>query len=385
MSLSRESSNAEYRIPTFSAIVFLSILSCAGYASARTSLLFAPICLSTYFFIFLTQTSDRVMDYSLGLWLATNLFVMSEFLLLSRTPPMRQRQLQELTLAKRWKSGFDLFVAARGPGIDGQGSPHQDSHLKPSQKAVTSRFRGVLKQLGTLAQCLAHYTIGDVAMQCNPSFETKGPAFYAQPWWLQPTVLGHTLTSWATINGSYCIAAIISITLGLSGPDEWPPMFGSLMDACTVHDSWRKVWHQMMRRFLTRHTVAFIQLARLRNRKVQWIVKLFLAFLISALIHFLGDYALLRDWAGGSMKFFMLQPVAIVLEQCVIALWQITAVRTPPSVARVVGYLWVLCWFTVTMPIWIEPVVRDGFLEDGWHFPIVFTAGKAARKYLGVS
>lgn len=84
------------------------------------------------------------------------------------------------------------------------------------------------------------------------------------------------------------------------------------------------------------------------------------------------------------MKFFMLQPLAITLEHIVAAFSQGAGIHLPSSISRAVGYLWVLCWFTVTSPFWIEPVVREGLLEDGYHFPLVFPIGKALRRHLGV-
>ena len=100
-------------------------------------------------------------------------------------------------------------------------------------------------------------------------------------------------------------------------------------------------------------------------------LNLYLAFLISAGIHYLGDYAWWQNWSGGSVKFSMLQPVAITLEHTVYAPLRRTGVCVPTWISRS-AYLWVLCWFTITLPIWVEPVVREGFLEDGWHLPAGF-------------
>jgi len=81
------------------------------------------------------------------------------------------------------------------------------------------------------------------------------------------------------------------------------------------------------------------------------------------------------------MKFFMLQPVAITLERVVASLLKYSGIRIPTSVSRSVGYVWVLCWFTMTLPIWVEPVIRHGFLEDGWHLPAVVTLGNEVKKH----
>lgn len=241
MSLARTPTNASPRILAFAGILLLSILGCAAYPSTRRWLLFIPICSMTYYFIFFTKTSDMVMDYALASWLATNVFVMSEFLLLPSTHPSHRRDEPRLSFVTKLKRGFDLFAAARGQGIEGQQQQAPGS-IRPNWKPATSRGQGFAKQLATLAKCAALHIAGDVTMQYNPSFELNGLPFRHQPWWLQPSILGYILTSRAIINASYCVAAIVSIGLGLSEPDEWPPLFGSFVDAFTVHNSWRCVF-----------------------------------------------------------------------------------------------------------------------------------------------
>ncbi|TEB36183.1 hypothetical protein FA13DRAFT_1233716 [Coprinellus micaceus] len=108
--------------------------------------------------------------------------------------------------------------------------------------------------------------------------------------------------------------------------------------------------------FLKRHTLFFADRLDVRGRSAQRLLNLYLAFLISAGIHYLGDYALLQNWSGGCMKSVMLQPVAITLGRAVSASLRHKGVCVP---------IWV-------STIWVGPVVRDGFLEDGWHPPAVF-------------
>lgn len=43
-------------------------------------------------------------------------------------------------------------------------------------------------------------------------------------------------------------------------------------------------------------------------------VQLYTAFFLSGLIHYGADYAMLRHWGGGAMRFFLLQAVVITFE-----------------------------------------------------------------------
>ena len=69
------------------------------------------------------------------------------------------------------------------------------------------------------------------------------------------------------------------------------------------------------------------------------------------------------------MSFFLLQPVAIIVENVVIRY----ANRFPVIVWsrsrwrrwwHLLGYLWVLAWFTYCMPMWLDPLIRSGMVES---------------------
>ena len=101
--------------------------------------------------------------------------------------------------------------------------------------------------------------------------------------------------------------------------------------------------------------------------------KLFTSFLISGLIHATGDYVLYHNFSqGGALRFFLLQAVAITFEDTVIAIFS----RLPLvelgvrgggkiySAYKLVGYIWVFAWFTFSMPIWLDPQVHAGTVDE---------------------
>lgn len=79
------------------------------------------------------------------------------------------------------------------------------------------------------------------------------------------------------------------------------------------------------------------------------------------------------------MIFFMLQPVAITLEMAVLRIIRTTGIRVPRWLAKALGFTWVLVWFTATLSMWVEPLVRAGFMEDGWHGPVVLWFAEKLR------
>lgn len=100
---------------------------------------------------------------------------------------------------------------------------------------------------------------------------------------------------------------------------------------------------------------------------IEGVIWLWTVFFLSGLVHVGGEYMAIRQLLlnGGIFKFFMLQPVAIILERVLLPRTMgATSTRRgshPPSIPiRVVGYFWVVLWFT-----WGFVPVIDVYLPTG--------------------
>ena len=111
-----------------------------------------------------------------------------------------------------------------------------------------------------------------------------------------------------------------------------------------------------------------------RGTKRSSYTRLCVAFLLSGLFHFAGDFMFEKRLVYYSFKFFLLQPVAITLENLVIhtakRLLSRRGIGLKPggfdgsregAVVRVIGYCWVTLWFTLTVPIWLDELSAVGF------------------------
>ena len=108
--------------------------------------------------------------------------------------------------------------------------------------------------------------------------------------------------------------------------------------------------------------------------------QLYVAFCLSAVIHFAGEFMYEKRIVYRSFKFFPLQAIAITFEDFIIFLSkrllrlfgkQINPGRTDESwveaVVRVIGYCWVILWFCLTLPIYIDEASVVGFYTiDRW-------------------
>jgi len=118
--------------------------------------------------------------------------------------------------------------------------------------------------------------------------------------------------------------------------------------------------------------------------------QLYVAFFLSGILHFSGDFVLEKRMVYRSFKFFLLQAVAITFEDLVIyiakRLLRRGEVELKPgrvdeswaeTAVRVMGYCWVTLWFCLTLPVWVDELNSIGvgsfdrgvvtqFLLDAW-------------------
>ena len=116
----------------------------------------------------------------------------------------------------------------------------------------------------------------------------------------------------------------------------------------------------------------FLKFPRGTNRSSY--TQLYIAFFISGLLHFAGDFMLEKRLAYHSFKFFILQAVAITFEDFIVyiakRLLRLGGIQLKPgradenwaeTVVRVIGYCWVTLWFCLTLPVWLDDPNSIGF------------------------
>ena len=89
-----------------------------------------------------------------------------------------------------------------------------------------------------------------------------------------------------------------------------------------------------------------------RGTKISSLVQLWIAFIISAIVHCASDYAVTGGALWFSWRFFLLQPIGIAFEDAVISIANNYGFKHNTHWARLVGYIWVAVWVTATSPIY---------------------------------
>jgi len=155
----------------------------------------------------------------------------------------------------------------------------------------------------------------------------------------------------------YTIVSIIFVAAGLSEPRDCPHIFGSPLNAYTLRKCWgyvltiylllyifiikldSRVWHQTLRKNLTSHANF---LAYLPRGTFTTYFKLFTTFLISGLLHAIGEHVFFQNFPeGATVQFFLLQAVGITFEDAVIGIASRLGYKKS-NAFKLIGFMWVV-------------------------------------------
>ncbi|KAJ4472956.1 membrane bound O-acyl transferase family-domain-containing protein [Lentinula aciculospora] len=264
-----------------------------------------------------------------------------------------------------WK----LILTPRGIGW-----AHEPKSVIPPRPKPQSRISFIISQLPSTVLLVFVADAANILLRSHPGFLPGGPSITdVGPLMRFMNVFLFATSSFYALQLQYKLLSIVATAVGLSNPENWPNLMGSWGDAYTIRRLWGRTWHQLMRRWVSAagNFVAQRVLRLTPGTNLSAYTKLFIAFLISGIIHQMGDYSLQhRDfWAGGSLAFFLSQAVAIMVEDGVIALGKRAGLKDGKHI-RLLGYCWTASWFAFCLPMWIDPYFHDGMASGELFSPI---------------
>lgn len=136
------------------------------------------------------------------------------------------------SLSSRFWWALRLLHSPRGIGW----AHEPKAHIRPHP--TTSRAQFLLDQLLRAAKYILIFDVARVLSYSNPYFQKGGLSLTDAGWLWRSTVLAHVVTSYTIIGLIQTVYSIVSVALGLTAPEEWPPFFGYVGDAYTVRRSW---------------------------------------------------------------------------------------------------------------------------------------------------
>ncbi|KAF8998392.1 membrane bound O-acyl transferase family-domain-containing protein [Cyathus striatus] len=334
-----------------SLILILSLILPSSILSTTTRRwLFLPIFLISSHLIFQTTTGDVMADLGLGPHLACEWAMCLDYIVLC--DPRKTFKLKKEEKEKDKRDRRDTLWSRINPR--GIGWTHEPpSHF-------------IIAKIGEAILC-ASLEAGTYILNAynpaltNPSSSMLEHAFRHRAF----AVLLYACNTYARLNIIFSVVSVLFVGLGLSQPDEWPQMFGSIWESWSVGRFWSRTWHHVLRRTLTSITDALLPPKR-NSTTVYIFSRLMMAFLVSGLLHEAGEYMMAGKFSAGSLAFFILQPIAIGLERAVFMSIGVSSDslagngKKPAFIARALRFVWVLVWFLTTAPIVIAPIVSTG-------------------------
>ncbi|KAF3213382.1 hypothetical protein TWF106_009509 [Orbilia oligospora] len=153
---------------------------------------------------------------------------------------------------------------------------------------------------------------------------------------------------------NYQMMAAAAVLVGISRPEDWPPVLGPVQEAYSLRRFWAKTWHQLFRNIFEKYGLGLVGLLGLEPLSVKaHNITRFLAFFISGLIHAIPisgmpfPRGLPKDkntpYRGSDqMVFFALHAILCFVEEQFSIFYRALRGDAPSgNFERVLGYVWV--------------------------------------------
>lgn len=199
-----------------------------------------PVAFFTFTFFQHTLHFHSALEYTFACAALAQPFIASSYILINdvqRTMTVRDQTVpaHSLPLIERIKWAMKLSANTRGTGWS-----HETKHaLLPPPPPSTTRINFVLQQIGALMLDLVLYDIIDTYVSSIPNFAIDGPSFAEGGMIRRITnVLVFGLAGSTSIRICHRICRILCLCVGITEPQDCPPVFGDLRDAHTLRGFW---------------------------------------------------------------------------------------------------------------------------------------------------
>ena len=380
-----EKPNRNPIINGLSRLILLLALVHGGRPNARHNwIFFIPTFILCIYSVFFCAPGNTTSDYAALSSLLNLILTASDHILLRNHQPEfrkigQKKGTSEMTFKERLMWAASLLATPRGIGW-----AHEPTDQIPP-RPTASRGKFIASQFLWIIFYFILWDIAFIPIRDNPCFKIGGPSVAAFGWWQRTVVWSSILTGYYTMSGMDAIASIIFVATGLYEPRDCPHVFGSPLNAYTLRKCWgyvltisftlyphhknildSRVWHQMLRKNLTSHANFLANTLHLPRGTFTTYFKLFTAFLISGLLHAIGEHVFYQNFPeGATVQFFLLQAVGITFEDAVIGIASRLGYKESKAF-KLIGFVWVFAWFTFCIPMWLDSQMhsRKMFQED---------------------
>ncbi|KAF9443370.1 hypothetical protein P691DRAFT_778922 [Macrolepiota fuliginosa MF-IS2] len=355
-------------LPDAFPFLFIAFFGLAAVPNSQTVRRTCGLVLVTYhaYILFRPHAPDapRFPIYQTALWLSIMLLGYSDHAILNDAYFIHKHRgqrgaLTEMPFLQRLWWSVHIMFNQRGVNWS-----WEIPHLR---RSTLTRWSFVGYQLIRLLVCVVISDVLRYLRAKSPGWQVDSGEGFGSRGFIWQTY--NVMLWWATVMATqifmYSSLSVVTVTLGVYEPGDWPSYYGTWDSPKSIRMFWGRTWHQLLRRPLTAHGkfITHNILGLDRNNDISPYIQLYIAFFLSGLCHGAGDWAATKTFQNSRNTFvyYMLQAVIITVEDGLIALGKRIGVYRIPVV---INYAWVIFWMGLLSPIWIEGMVKAGINVD---------------------
>ncbi|CAD0088388.1 unnamed protein product [Aureobasidium mustum] len=201
-----------------------------------------------------------------------------------------------------------------------------------------------------------------------PFFETREPVTTRETLIRAVFTIRWIWLNFVDVDAAHTFLSIIFVgILRLDTPEEWPPMFGSPLEAYNLRRYWGRFWHRLVYR-------PYIGLARVVSEKLHCnrigsrFEKCFLAFMIFLISGVAHAFVSLHEEdpaeASDDIAFYCMNFLVVAIEGTILGTASPLRRFLPPSCWKLIGYVWVFMFWFWAAPKWAYHEVHEELLKE---------------------
>lgn len=166
-----------------------------------------------------------------------------------------------------------------------------------------------------------------------------------------------------------CLSIVFTCLMPIDDPDDWPSLYGSILEAYSVQQFWGRFWHRIPR-YNLEAVARPISKSVLGEKTLHQAHKVFSAFLIfafSGIVHALVAWRTTEGFEERDIVFFLANFACVAAERSIVYIFRHffsaacvidgngRSEKTVGLLPRLAGMLWVYAWLIWILPKWQYP------------------------------
>jgi len=164
-------------------------------------------------------------------------------------------------------------------------------------------------------------------------------------------VFSSTFEEYMQLTGIYLLLSLAFVGLYIDAPEDWPGLYGNILDATSMRSFWSKFDHRLAYRPLSSFSALIVDnifWSLPKSSKARRYAVNVTVFLLSGAMHVFLEVLHGSCGLRYTMFWFFIQPLAFIIEEAV--QWTELQHRIGKKISKKVGYCWIFMWLFWSIP-----------------------------------